>query len=132
MTNNLRISIFIAATAAYWGSLYTYVPLLSPYAEHLGAGLTMVGFIVSAYGFSQLLLRVPIGILSDKLGKRRMFMILGGVSSLLAALGEQAFVIHLPKRRTFLNDQAIAGNVFRLQVQGSRQGGLPLLQALPG
>ncbi|HHT27700.1 MAG TPA: MFS transporter [Firmicutes bacterium] len=87
MTNNLRISIFIAATAAYWGSLYTYVPLLSPYAEHLGAGLTMVGFIVSAYGFSQLLLRVPIGILSDKLGKRRMFMILGGVSSLLAALG---------------------------------------------
>lgn len=87
MTNNLRMTIFIAATAAYWGSLYTYVPLLSPYAEYLGASLTMVGFIASAYGFSQLMLRVPIGILSDKLGKRRIFMMLGGVSSLLAALG---------------------------------------------
>jgi predicted MFS family arabinose efflux permease len=87
MTKNLRMTIFIAATAAYWGSLYTYVPLLSPYAEHLGASLTMVGLIGSAYGFSQLLLRVPIGILSDTLGKRRIFMMLGGVSSLLAALG---------------------------------------------
>lgn len=67
----------IAATVAFWASLYLYVSILSPYAETVGASLTLVGLIVSSYGFSQLVLRIPIGIWSDRLGRRKPFIVAG-------------------------------------------------------
>ncbi|NPV79486.1 MAG: MFS transporter [Firmicutes bacterium] len=78
---------FGAATTVFWMSLYFYVPILSPYSEHLGATLGMVGLIVGSYGFTQLMLRIPTGIWSDRLGSRRPFILAGFIFSFLSALG---------------------------------------------
>ncbi|MGI6189459.1 MAG: MFS transporter [Clostridiales bacterium] len=86
-----RISLFCLVTGLYWFSLYAYVPILSPYAESLGASYKMVGTIIGSYGFTQMVLRIPLGVLSDKLGKRKPFIVLGIGISLLSSLGMYFF-----------------------------------------
>ncbi|HRR91658.1 MAG TPA: MFS transporter, partial [bacterium] len=66
---------FFISTFLFWVSLYLYVPILSPYAENLGSSLQMIGFIVGSYGFTQFILRIPLGIWSDKIQKRKPFII---------------------------------------------------------
>ncbi len=77
--------LLIAATACFWGALYLYVPILSPYSEVVGAPMRLVGLIVSSYGFSQLILRIPVGIWSDRIGRRKPFIVAGFVISAGAA-----------------------------------------------
>ncbi|MFT5369955.1 MAG: MFS family permease, partial [Candidatus Latescibacterota bacterium] len=78
--------VFLFVTSLYWLTLYFYVPILSPYVEHVGGTLEMVGLVVSAYGLAQLILRFPLGLWSDRLGKRRPFLALGFVANILACL----------------------------------------------
>lgn len=85
--------IFAIVTLLYWISLYTYVPVLSPYLlDELKVGAAMAGLILGSYGFVQILLRLPIGIASDRLRRRRPFialgMLTGALSCLLFAAGE--------------------------------------------
>ena len=47
----------------------------------------LVGLVVSAYGFPQLLLRIPIGIWSDRIGARKPFILAGIVGAALSGLG---------------------------------------------
>lgn len=77
----------IAAIACFWGALYLYVPILTPYAEEVGASMSMLGLIVSSYGFSQLILRIPVGIWSDRIGRRKPFILAAYVAAALAGLG---------------------------------------------
>lgn len=65
------------ATLFYWAALYVYVPALPVYALSLGASFAVVGLMVSAYGLSQLLLRIPVGLASDRLGQRKLFNVVG-------------------------------------------------------
>ena len=71
----------------YWGALYVYSPILSVYAVSLGATFTIVGVIVGAYGFVQMLLRIPVGIWSDRLGWRLPFLYAGHFFNLVGCLG---------------------------------------------
>ncbi|AEJ44479.1 MFS transporter [Alicyclobacillus acidocaldarius] len=82
-----RIPLFYAVTALYWFSTYTYVPLLSPYVVAIGGSLSMAGMVVGSYGFSQMLVRVPIGVWSDKIRTRKPFVIAGGAIGMLSSLG---------------------------------------------
>ncbi|WP_234969462.1 MFS transporter [Alicyclobacillus vulcanalis] len=84
---NNRLPLFYAVTALYWFSTYTYVPLLSPYVVALGGSLSMAGMVVGSYGFSQMLVRVPIGVWSDKIRSRKPFVIAGGAMGMLSSLG---------------------------------------------
>ena len=63
------------------------MPTLAPYAEHRGASFTTIGLIVSAYGLALLLFRLPLGLYSDRIGKRRVFITTGLVGAGLAAVG---------------------------------------------
>ncbi|MCY0900744.1 MAG: MFS transporter [Firmicutes bacterium] len=82
-----RRVLFYLATMLYWFSLYTYVPTLTPYVLRLGGTLAFAGIVVASYGFAQLLVRIPIGILSDRLHNRKAF-ILGGIScGIVSCLG---------------------------------------------
>ncbi|MBI2909970.1 MAG: MFS transporter [Chloroflexi bacterium] len=79
--------LFCLGTFLFWVSLYVYMPILPVYAESLGSTMTIVGLVVSSYGFAQLTLRIPLGIWSDRLGRRKPFVLAGlGVAG-LAALG---------------------------------------------
>lgn len=82
---------FLVIVFMFWFSSYIYVPVLSPYVEHLGASYVMVGTVLGVYGLMQILFRLPIGVGSDYLNRRRPFIYLGliasGVSCLLFMAG---------------------------------------------
>ncbi len=59
-----------AATYFFWISLYLYVPVLPLHAQELGANLEMVGIVIASYAIGQLLLRIPIGVGSDIIGRK--------------------------------------------------------------
>ncbi|HEY5560909.1 MAG TPA: MFS transporter [Clostridiaceae bacterium] len=82
-----RIPLFCLVTLMFWFSMYTYVPILAYYVEYLGATHMTAGIIVGSYGFTQMLLRIPVGIMSDRLHKRRLFITFGLFFSLLSGLG---------------------------------------------
>lgn len=81
-----RLAIFCAATILYWISMYTYVPILSPYLESKHYSFSMIGIILGSYGFMQILIRLPLGIYSDKLGKRKPFLFFGFAATALSCL----------------------------------------------
>ena len=86
-----RIPLYYLVTSLFWFSLYTYVPNLSIYAENLGASHKLIGLILSSYGFTQMILRIPLGIYSDTINKRKIFILMGILSSLISALGMGLF-----------------------------------------
>lgn len=63
----------------FWSALYIYNSYLSVYAESINPSLSLVGVIVAAYGFTQLVLRIPVGITSDRLGRRKPFVLAGAL-----------------------------------------------------
>ncbi|WP_340021196.1 MFS transporter [Paenibacillus sp. FSL K6-1096] len=72
---------FLGIVFLFWFSSYIYVPVLSPYVEHLGASYVMVGAVLGVYGLMQILFRLPIGIGSDMMNRRRPFIYLGLIAS---------------------------------------------------
>lgn len=82
-----RQTLLLGVTFFYWFASYTYVPILGPYAQTLGASFDMIGLILGSYGAVQLLLRVPIGLASDAWGRRRVFVIAGAGLSAASAFG---------------------------------------------
>jgi predicted MFS family arabinose efflux permease len=70
-----------------WGAVYIYMPILSPYTKMVSGSLQAAGLVMGAYGLSQMILRVPLGILSDRMRRRKPFIVLGFVFDGLANLG---------------------------------------------
>lgn len=83
-----RENAIIGAIFLFWFSVYTYPSFLSSYAETtLGASSVMTGLIVGSYGFVQMALRIPLGILSDVTRKRKIYIMMGFGASMLASAG---------------------------------------------
>ncbi|MFB5193515.1 MFS transporter [Neobacillus sp. KR4-4] len=78
---------FIVVTFIYWFSMYIYVPVFVPYIYHLGGTAALAGLIVGSYGIMQIILRFPMGILSDMWGNRKPFIILGLATTVISCLG---------------------------------------------
>jgi MFS family permease len=74
---NKKMIHFCLIVGLFWFSLYIYVPIVPTYAVELGSSLFFVGIITGSYGLMQMLFRIPIGIASDKLGTRKLFIICG-------------------------------------------------------
>jgi len=60
---------------------------MTPYLSNLGFSYTMIGLIGGAYGFSQMLIRAPLGITSDRIGRRKLFIILGLLAGAISSFG---------------------------------------------
>jgi predicted MFS family arabinose efflux permease len=84
-----RSSILLSylCTMLFWGAVYIYMPILAPYAQMVSGSLQSVGLVMGAYGLSQLILRIPLGIWSDRWRRRKPFILLGFIFDGLAALG---------------------------------------------
>lgn len=78
------IGIFIVVTFFYWSALFSHVSILSGHAEDIGSTTAFIGIISGSYGVSQVLLRIPLGFLSDKWNNRKIFII-GALVAILAA-----------------------------------------------
>ncbi len=83
---NNRIFLFCIITSLYWFSLYSYVPTFPTYTAGLGASYRMVGLVLGSYGFAQMVLRIPLGIVSDRLNRRKIFIFAGIAFSLISSL----------------------------------------------
>ena len=75
--NKNRRFLFYIVVSFFWFSLYAYVPYVTPFAEYLGADLRLVGLIAGAYGFTQMAIRFPLGLFSDRIRRRKIFVQLG-------------------------------------------------------
>lgn len=99
-----RLLLYLA-TCFLWFSIYVYVPILSPYAEGMGASYTLIGAILSSYGLIQLCMRIPLGVLSDVLRRRKLFLLFGMTMGGLSSLG----MFLSPSPRFLLVFRACAG-----------------------
>ena len=73
------------AVFLFWFSVYTYPSFLTTYVTNkLGAAKTLAGMIVGSYGLTQMILRIPLGILSDAIKKRKLFVMIGFAVSIAA------------------------------------------------
>ncbi|MDF2835500.1 MAG: major facilitator superfamily 1 [Paenibacillus sp.] len=78
--------LFMAVTVLYWTSMYIYVPTLSPYLKDGGYSLQFIGIVLGSYGFVQMFVRFPLGILSDRMGRRKPFILLGMFTAIASCL----------------------------------------------
>jgi len=70
----LYLAVFVAVLG------FTLIaPFFPSYAMDLGASYALLGFIISIYGAAQLVVQVPIGRLSDRMGRKKL-MLLGLVT----------------------------------------------------
>lgn len=100
-----RKTLFCIVTGLFWFSLYAYIPQMTNYAKQMGASYKMIGMITSAYGFSQTVLRIPLGIVSDALNRRKIFII----SGLFVIIFSTLMVFVLPNAFTLLLARFLAG-----------------------
>jgi MFS family permease len=96
--------------------LFMVLPLLALYATDMpGASPLMLGLALGAYGFSQALLQIPLGWLSDRIGRLPVILaglLLFAIGSLVAGLAETVPGIVLG--RLLQGAGAIAGTVMAL------------------
>jgi predicted MFS family arabinose efflux permease len=81
-----RHLIFAAATVLYWSTLYIYVPILSPYLKDRGLSMGWIGFILGSYGLTQVFTRLPLGMYSDVMSRRKPFLIAGMLAGLISCV----------------------------------------------
>jgi len=96
--------------------LFMVLPLLALYAAELpGATAAMVGLALGCYGLTQALLQVPLGWLSDRVGRKGVIvagLLLFAAGSVVAALAESIWGIILG--RSLQGAGAIASTVLAL------------------
>jgi len=78
--------LFITVTILYWSTLYIYVPILPPFMSESGHSELLIGIVLGSYGLTQLLIRFPLGLLSDTLHRRKPFLVLGMLSGAISCL----------------------------------------------
>lgn len=81
------IVLFKLFTFWFWFANYILNPYMSPYAKQLGASNVVIGFVVSAYSVAQIILKIPIGIGADRIGKKKIFIVVGAAITFIAEIG---------------------------------------------
>lgn len=71
--------IFLAAIFCFWFSTYIYIPTFGIYLETTGLSYAAIGIILGSYGISQVLLRLPLGLLSNSLEKLKKWLLFIGM-----------------------------------------------------
>jgi MFS family permease len=91
LTANRDRTFSIASSAIaillFWASLYVYVPILPTHARAAGASEAQIGLILASYGLTQLLFRLPLGLFSDRLQRKKIFAILGTLLVTASGIG---------------------------------------------
>jgi MFS family permease len=85
-SRRLMIALVGTAVFLYWIALYLYVPTLPTYVQSKSDNLALVGVVLSQYGLWQVVVRLPIGIAADWIGRRKPFILVGFVLAGLGAL----------------------------------------------
>jgi MFS family permease len=73
----VKIILFCVIVFFYWMALYLYVPSLPTFAQTKTNSLALIGTILAQYGLWQAIIRLPVGIASDWVGRRKPFILVG-------------------------------------------------------
>lgn len=120
--------------AARMLGLFMVLPVLTLYGQHLGGASTQtLGLALGIYGVTQALLQIPLGMLSDRFGRKPV--ILAGLlvffaGSVLAALADD--VLWLIVGRALQGSGAIASVVLALLADYTRDGERTKAMAIVG
>ena len=85
MKLNKQQLLFIAVIF-FWFAQYVYIPYQTPYLTMIQTSTSFIGIIIGTYGISQMVLRLPVGLLADYKNKHKMIMLVGALSSGCASL----------------------------------------------
>lgn len=75
-----------AIVVLFWFAQYVYVPCQTPFLTAQAVTSSMIGLVVGAYGVSQMMARLPVGVMADVANKHKWFILCGAVSSGSASL----------------------------------------------
>lgn len=85
--NRRSAQLLYALTAIFWFSQYAITPYINAELERMGQTAGFMGLVGGAYGFSQMLVRVPAGLMADRLGRQKPFIVAGCALTALAGVG---------------------------------------------
>lgn len=71
----------------FWASEYCHVPYFTPYLNMLSFSVTAIGIMVGTYGFTQMIVRIPLGIFTDVSGKYKAVVVMGTVFTTVSSFG---------------------------------------------
>ncbi|WP_193064194.1 MFS transporter [Oceanobacillus oncorhynchi] len=74
-----QASLILWVVVCFWFAQYVYIPYQTTYLIMVNISSNLVGMIIGAYGISQLMLRLPVGILADLSSNHKLFIILGSL-----------------------------------------------------
>ncbi len=98
-------NLLLTIVTLFWFAQYVYVPFQTPYLLAMQVSSSMVGIIIGVYGFSQMALRMPVGLMADKNGRHKLFIIIGVASSALASI----FRLIMPPESGFFIGNVLSG-----------------------
>ncbi len=80
------ILLYLVGIFLFWFAQYIFVPGLPEYARARTGSLALVGVVLSMYGLWQALVRFPLGVVIDALGRPRPFLLAGIAVALAGCL----------------------------------------------
>ena len=86
-----RKTLLCTITLCFWFAQYVYVPFLTPYLLSLAVSATVAGTIIGAYGVTQLILRIPLGLTLDIYRQHKLVVVIGVLLAGLSSLGMLLF-----------------------------------------
>ncbi len=91
LLNSKNRVLFFIVVALFWFAQYVYIPFLTPYLLSINVGAVAVGFIVGAYGLTQMILRIPLGIFADYLQNHMLIIRIGVLFAAISSIGLMIF-----------------------------------------
>ena len=88
--HRLLIVLYLLVVFFYWVSQNIYLPTLPNFVQGKLGNLALVGTVLSMYSLWQALIRLPLGIVSDWLGRRKPFILVCMALSGLGAWGRRS------------------------------------------
>lgn len=78
--------------------MFLILPVFAVYAEHLpgGENHTLIGLALGVYGLTQALLHLPFGMISDRIGRKRIIyfgLVLFALGSFIAAAADDIYMV---------------------------------------
>ena len=99
MKEKSQLKLLLLIMSMFWFGQYVYFPYQTPYLLAFSVSAGMIGVVIGAYGFTQLIVRIPLGIMADRKPRQKLFIIIGVACVALASLirifspGEAGFLI---------------------------------------
>ena len=130
-----RTAVSLAAVFGFrMLGLFMLMPVFAIYGQELvGFSPVWIGLAIGAYGLTQAILQIPMGLLSDRFGRRRIIvlgLILFAFGSVIAATADSVYMVTLG--RAIQGTGAIASAVLALAADLTRDEQRPKVMAVIG